>query len=197
MLFILYYIMARIWRFYIRSILLGVSLAMDACAVSMANGLKYSNMKKTFIIKMCMCFGIAQGVMPLIGYAIGHAILDYIKEYIPWIALFLLGCLGMNMIISAFHKEEEKTLSKNGVLLQAIATSIDALTVGLTISDYTITEALICVAIIGGITMGMCFIGVYIGKRFGTKLGYIAEIIGGIILIGIGVEIFLKGVSVH
>ncbi|MDE7385312.1 MAG: manganese efflux pump MntP family protein, partial [Anaeroplasmataceae bacterium] len=185
--------MERLFRFYIRSILLGVSLSMDACAVSMANGLKYTHLKKSFILKMCLCFGIAQGIMPLIGYGIGHAVLDYIKDYIPWIALGVLSFLGLNMIVGAFHKEEEKNLSKNGVFLQAIATSIDALTVGITIADYNITEALICVGIIGGITTGMCFIGVCIGKRFGTKLGYIAEIVGGLILIGIGVEIFLKG----
>ncbi|MDE7213067.1 MAG: manganese efflux pump MntP family protein [Anaeroplasmataceae bacterium] len=185
--------MEEMLRFYIRSILLGVSLAMDACAVSMANGLKYPNMKKSFIMRMCICFGIAQGLMPLIGYGIGHAFLVYIQEYIPWIALILLGALGINMCIGAFKKESEKDLSKNGVFLQAIATSLDALTVGFTISDYTITQALICVSIVGGITIGMCLIGVTIGKRFGTKLGSFAEILGGLILIGIGIEIFLKG----
>lgn len=166
---------------------------MDASAVSMANGLKYPKMKKSFVLKMCLCFGIAQGIMPLIGYGIGHAFLEYIKEYIPWIALGLLSILGINMIFSSFQKNEDKSLSKNGVLLQALATSLDALTVGFTIADYSVTQALICVGIIGSITIGMCWIGVFIGKRFGTKFGYIAEIIGGLILIGIGIEIFLKG----
>lgn len=185
--------MERLLEFYIRSILLGISLAMDACAVSMANGLKYPKMKKPFIIKMCVSFGVAQGIMPLIGYWIGHAILDYIKEYIPWIALILLSALGMNMLMGAFHKQEDKGLSKNGVSLQVFATSLDALTVGFTIADYRVIQALTCVGIIGGITIGMCLLGVFIGKRFGTKLGCLTEIMGGLILIGIGIEIFLKG----
>ncbi|MDE5855498.1 MAG: manganese efflux pump MntP family protein, partial [Anaeroplasmataceae bacterium] len=87
-----------------------------------------------------------------------------------------------------------KGLSKNGVFLQAFATSLDALTVGFTIADYDIPQAFICVGIIGIITIGMCWIGVLIGKRFGTKLGCMAEIMGGLILIGIGLEIFLKGI---
>lgn len=185
--------MERIIGFYIRSILLGISLAMDACAVSMTNGLKYTNMKKSSMIKMCLCFGIAQGVMPLVGYGIGHAILEYIKEYIPWIALILLGFLGLNMILGIFQKEEEKSISKNNIFLQAFATSIDALTVGFTFAEYKMSEAFICVSIICFITMGMCFVGVQIGKRFGTKLGCMAEVVGGLILIGIGIEIFLKG----
>lgn len=185
--------MQGILRFYIRSILLGISLAMDACAVSMANGLKHTNMKKKFIIRMCLCFGIAQGIMPLIGYGIGHAILDYIQEYIPWIALLLLGVLGIHMIVGSFHKEEEKDLSKNGVFLQAIATSIDALTVGFTFAEYSFLDAILCVGIISCITIGMCYIGVCIGKKFGTRLGKTAEILGGLILIGIAIEIFMKG----
>ncbi|MCM1131757.1 MAG: manganese efflux pump MntP family protein [Roseburia sp.] len=185
--------MGNILEFYTRSILLGISLSMDACAVSMANGLRHPNMKKSFIIKMCMCFGIAQGIMPLIGYAIGHAVLNYIKEYIPWIALILLGALGINMIMSAFHKQQSTGLSKNSVILQALATSLDAMTIGFTIANYDIKEVLICVSIIGIITIGICLCGYFIGKRFETQLGWIGEVISGFILIGIGIEIFLKG----
>lgn len=185
--------MGKIIEFYVKSVLLGISLAMDACAVSMANGLKYKDLGKTYTIKMCLYFGIAQGIMPLIGYGIGYVILGYIKEYLPWIALFLLSILGLSMILSALQKEEEKKISKNNIFLQAIATSIDALTVGITFADYTILEACICVGIISFVTIGMCFIGVRIGKRFKRNLGSIAEILGGLILIGIGIEIFLKG----
>lgn len=181
--------------FYIRCILLGVSLAMDACAVSMANGLKYPQMKKSESLFSCLLFGLFQGGMPLIGYFAGHAIFKNIEHYIPYIALVVLCVLGINMILGSFHSETytPKQFKIKESVFQAIATSLDALTVGFTIANYNNIQALECVSIIAGSTMLLCLLGYRIGKKFGTRLGAFSEILGGAILIGIGIEIFLKG----
>ncbi len=183
-------------QFYIQSILLGIALAMDACAVSMANGLNEPNMKKRKIVLIAFMFAFFQALMPLIGYFIGHAILQYIEKFIPWIALILLCFLGGKMLFEGFKKEEDneaKVLTFATLFVQAIATSIDALSVGLTIAEYSIGEAVICALIIATITFILSFASVFIGKKFGTKLGNKAEMLGGIILIGIGIEIFISG----
>lgn len=183
--------------FYAQSILLGVGLAMDACAVSMANGLKEPKMKINKIILIAFFFGFFQAAMPLIGYFVGHAVLDYIEKFIPWIALILLTFVGGKMLIEGIkHDEEEiddKKLTIATLFVQAIATSIDALSVGFTIADYSILEAFVCATIIAIVTFGISFAAVFIGKKFGTKLGNKAEILGGIILIVIGLEICISG----
>lgn len=174
---------------------MGISLSMDASAVSMTNGMKIPHLKRNLVIKMCLIFGLFQGAMPLIGYAIGYALLFYIESYIPWLALGLLSLLGLNMILTSFKKKSSySTLGAKEIILQATATSIDALSVGLTFADYTMYQAIISFAIISGITSALCFISFYIGRKFGNRLGSFAGIIGGIILIFIGIEIFLKGV---
>lgn len=185
--------------FFITSLLLGVGLAMDACAVSMANGLKESNMKLSKILFISFMFGLFQGLMPLIGYLIGCQFICYISKFIPWIALLILGFLGTKMIIGSLSKEEEKDnqeelLTIKIIIIQTIATSIDALTVGLTIADYTLIEAIITSLVVCIVTFGICIGGHYIGKKFGDKLGKKAELIGGIILVLIGLEIFISGI---
>ena len=168
---------------------------MDACAVSMANGLKHPYMRKILMLIICLTFGIFQGIMPLIGYFTGHAILTYLQSYIPWIALLVLGLLGLNMILNSCKQQTEvDTISIKGVFLQVIATSLDALTVGFSIANYTIFQAIQCVCIIAGVTSILCVLGFQIGKKFGTRFGPSAQIIGGLILIGIGIEIFMKGI---
>ena len=180
------------------SILLGVGLAMDACSVSMANGLKEPKMNVKKVILISMMFALFQALMPLIGYFIGSMLLSYIEKYIPWIALILLGFVGGKMFIEGLkHQEEEvdgKSLTFIVLLVQAIATSIDALSVGFSIADYKVHEALISALIIAIVTFAICIAGVYIGKKFGTALGSKAEMIGGIILIIIGLEIFITGI---
>ncbi len=175
--------------------ILGIALAMDAGAVSIANGLKYPKMNKKTILLMSLLFGLFQGGMPLLGYFIGHACLKYYVDYLPWLALVLLGVLGINMLISAFSKENKSMpkLSIAYIFLQALATSIDALSVGLTIAEYTLLLACSCAAIIAGITGVISFLGIQIGKRYGMRLGKPAEIFGGIVLILLGIEIFIKG----
>lgn len=184
----------------ITSILLGCGLAMDACAVSMANGLKEPKMKINKIALIAFMFAFFQAAMPLIGYFVGSALLSKIEWIIPWVALVLLSFVGGKMLYEGIkHKDEaeeddNKSLTFKALIIQAIATSIDALSVGFTISNYTILQAFICCAIVAVVTFIICVAAVFIGKKFGTKLGNKAEILGGIILIGIGLEIFITGV---
>ena len=183
----------------IRSIFLAIALAMDAFAVSLSNGLKEPNMSKIKVIAICFSFGFFQLLMPFIGYLCGHAIIKYIVKFIPYIALILLLFLGIKMIIEGIKKndKEEKEIRNitfTMVLLQSIATSIDALSTGLTFSNYTINQALICVSIIGIITFIICIFGFYLGKKTGVLFANKADIIGGVILIIIGLDIFLKGI---
>ena len=180
----------------ITSIFLGIGIAMDACAVSMANGLKENKMKLNKIIFIALMFGLFQGAMPLIGYLVGSQILTKFEWIIPWAALGILGYLGGKMVYDGIKGEEEvddKSLTFKIIFIQAIATSIDALSVGFTISDYKLIEAFVCVGCVAVITFAICVAAVFIGKKFGTKLGNKAILIGGIILILIGLEIFISG----
>ena len=184
----------------ITAFFLGIGLAMDACAVSMANGLKEKTMKYRKILIIALLFGLFQGFMPLIGYAVGSSILTKIEWIIPWVALILLGIIGVNMILEGIDPEDDEeendktSLTFKVLLVQAFATSIDALSVGFTISNYKLFEAIISSSIICCVTAIICLFAVNIGKKFGTKLGNKAEIIGGIILILIGIEIFVTGI---
>lgn len=181
----------------LKSILLGIALSMDACAVSMANGLKENNMKIKKVVLIALLFAFFQGVMPFIGYLVGSATLTKISFIIPWTALILLGIIGVKMIYEGvqfkkeFKHDDIEELTTSVIFLQAFATSIDALTVGFTISNYGFMEALLCVLIISLITFIICFIGVKIGEKCGIELGDKAQILGGVILIFIGLEIFI------
>ena len=185
-------------EFFIRAGLLGVGLAMDACAVSMANGFREPEMKIGKIALVAGFFGIFQFLMPLISYFAGSAIISVIAKAVPYAALLILGFIGVKTLIGGLKQgDDEMTateLSIGGLAAQAIATSLDALAVGFTIADYTVIEATVCTGIIGIETFIISVAGVYVGKRFGTKLGSKAEIAGGLILIAIGIEIFLKGI---
>ena len=187
------------FELFFTGILLGVGLAMDAFSVSLANGLKEPCMKYP---KMCMVaatFAIFQALMPLIGWGLIHSVVQYfhsLEKWIPWIALALLSYIGVSMILES-RKEipcEEKSAQKLGIgalLLQGIATSIDALSVGVTIADRDLGEALLTATLIAIVTFVICLGGLLIGKTIGTKLAGRAGIFGGIILIFIGLEIFI------
>ena len=183
----------------LNSILFGVSLAMDAFSVSMANGLHEPKMKKRKETIIALTFALFQAVMPMIGWICVHTILEYFEDFrkvIPWIALVLLLFIGIKMLIEGIRNKEEQGEIKIGVLallVQGVATSIDALTVGFDIAKYQLWEAIISVLIIGIITFIICLAGIIIGKKFGTALSNKASILGGIILIAIGIEIFVKG----
>ena len=187
------------FTFFFNNILLGVGLAMDAFSVSLANGLNEPNMKKSKITGVAGLFAIFQGLMPLIGWICVHTIVQYFswfEKLIPWIALILLCYIGGKMLFDSIKNkdtvtEEVKRLGLTTLLIQGVATSIDALSVGFTIADYTLTLALLAVLIIAIVTFFICFAGILIGKKFGTKLAGKAGILGGVILIFIGLEIFI------
>ena len=180
------------------SLLMGIGLAMDACAVSMANGLKYPKLRVNKILLIALMFGLFQGLMPLLGYFVGSAILTKIEWIIPIVALVLLSFVGGRMVYEGIKCKDEtcdccQDLTLKLIFIQAIATSIDALSVGFTISNYSLVEAFICTGLVALTTFLICFCAVFIGKKFGSKLGCKAQILGGIILIGIGLEIFVSG----
>ena len=176
--------------FFLNSVLLGVGLAMDAFSVSMANGLHDPKMNKGTMCKIAGTFGIFQAAMPMIGWVCVHTIVELFASFetlIPWIALALLGIRGA-------EAEEAAQLSAGALVMQGVATSIDALSVGFTISEYGWLMALTAAIIIAVVTFILCMAGLCIGKKFGTQLSGKANILGGVILIGIGLEIFITGV---
>ena len=186
------------FEFFFNSILLGVGLAMDAFSVSLANGLNEPCMKKSKMYGVAGIFSLFQFVMPMIGWICVSTIAQYFKAFekcIPWIALILLGYIGGKMLYDGIKNKdscEDKPAANFGALLvQGIATSIDALSVGFTISDYNWLEALLACLLIGVVTFFICFAGIAIGKKAGTKLAGKAGIFGGAILIFIGLEIFI------
>ena len=183
--------------------MLGVGLAMDAFSVSLANGLNEPCMKRRKIFGIAGTFAFFQALMPLIGWLCIHTIAETFTAFeklIPWIALALLAFIGGKMLVEGLKPcETEECCEKRrmgflGLVVQGIATSIDALSVGFTISEYGVLEALVCALIIAALTFGICFAGVCIGKKFGTYLSNKAQILGGAILIGIGIYIFVSGV---
>ena len=171
--------------FFMNSALLGVGLAMDAFSVSLANGMNEKKMKKSRMAYIAGVYTIVQ-------------LFGQFQKCIPWIALILLLYIGGSMIWESVKGEEEieevKKLSFAVLMLQGIATSIDALSVGFTIADYGFVMALVCSIIIAVVTFAICETGLYLGKTLGTKLAGKADVLGGVILIGIGIEIFVKGV---
>ncbi len=186
------------FMFFFNSLLLGVGLAMDAFSVSLANGLNEPGMKGRKMVAVAGVFGIFQGLMPLLGWVCIHTVMQYftfLEKLIPWIALGLLSYIGGKMLIEGLAAKDsdecKEKLGLGALLVQGIATSIDALSVGLTIADYDLLAAVIASALIAAVTAVICFAGIIIGKKMGTKLAGKAGIFGGVILIIIGLEIFI------
>ena len=191
------------YLFFLNSILLGVGLAMDAFSVSLANGLNEPEMKVERMSLIAGVYAFFQFIMPLTGWALVHTVAEKFKafeKFIPWIALILLLYIGGKMLYEGIKKksleEEEnfKGLTFITLIIQGIATSIDALSVGFTISEYTFLYALTASLIIALVTFIICIAGLSIGKKAGTKLSGKASVLGGLILIFIGIEIFVKGI---
>ena len=187
--------------FIINSLLLGVGLAMDAFSVSMANGLNAPKMSRGMKTVIPLTFAAFQFLMPVIGWICVRSIAEEFTAFqkaIPWIALGLLVFIGGKMCFEGIRGGEAEssnlTLKPGALLIQGVATSIDALSVGFTIAEYRTAQALSAGIIIGGVTFVICAIGLRIGQRFGTKLAGKASILGGVILIGIGIEIFVTGI---
>ena len=186
--------------FFFNSILLGIGLAMDAFSVSLANGLNEPAMRRR---KMCLIagvFGFFQALMPMTGWICVHTIVEHFRAFeklIPWIALLLLGYIGGKMLIEGIRNGDDEAEEASGVgfaalLVQGVATSIDALSVGFTIADYNLAMALTASIIIAIVTFVICLAGLKIGKTAGTRLAGRAGIVGGAILIFIGLEIFVS-----
>ena len=188
--------------FILNSAALGVGLAMDAFSVSLANGLHEPRMPRE---RMCFIAGVYaffQFIMPMTGWACVHTIVvlfSAFRKMIPWIALGLLLYLGGKMILEGIQERnsgsdfgEGACLSGKDLLLQGIATSIDALSVGFAIAEYALVPAFLASLIIAAVTFIICIGGLLIGRRAGTALSWKASVLGGCILVLIGIEIFLK-----
>lgn len=190
--------MNTLGSFIINSILLGVGLAMDAFSVSLANGLNAPKMSRGMRIMIPVTFGWFQFMMPVIGWFCVRSIAEAFTSFqqaIPWIALVLLLFIGGKMLIEGIKgggDEEDEIIMKPGTLLiLGIATSIDALSVGFTIAEYDTVKAITASLIIGVVTFIISCLGLRIGQKVGTRLAGKASILGGVILIGIGIEIFV------
>ena len=187
--------------FFINSILFGIGLAMDAFSVSLANGLNEPKMKKNRMCTIAGVFAFFQFAMPMIGWFCVCTIAQCFSAFeklIPWIALILLCYIGANMMLQGIKSKdsdaEKPAVGFVALLVQGIATSIDALSVGFTISDYNFFESLLSCLVIAITTFIICMSGLAIGKKAGTKLSGKASILGGAILIFIGLEIFITGI---
>lgn len=193
------------FQFFFTNILLGAGLAMDAFSVSLANGLADHTMKRRRMLLIAITFALFQALMPFTGWLCVHTLakqFEAFAKFIPWIALVLLTFIGGKMLfegVKACRSElcdDENVVAKFSLatlVVQGIATSIDALSVGFTIAEYNIWQALLAVALIAVVTFVICLCGVMIGKRFGAGLSGKATIFGGSILVIIGIYIFIKG----
>ncbi len=192
--------------FVFNSILLGVGLAMDAFSVSLANGLNEPRMSRARACAIAGTFAAFQFLMPMLGWFCVHTLVQAfrsLERFIPWIALLLLGWIGGKMLWEGIQERKQADreddearkagrLGLGALLLQGVATSIDALSVGFTIADYEWPMALAAAGIIAAVTFVICMGGLRLGKTFGTRLAGRASILGGLILIAIGIEILIR-----
>ena len=188
---------------FIALIFTAFALSMDAFAVSITKGMTIKNLKKSTALKMALAFGVFQGGMPLLGWALGISFESYIKSIDHWIAFILLGFIGFNMIKGFFDDRKERKeselefsatadehdLSNKEIIMLAVATSIDALAVGISFAFLNVSiipaASIICI-----ITFLVCVVGVFVGNKVGDIFNGYAELVGGVILILIGFNIF-------
>lgn len=187
--------------FFLNSALFGVGLAMDAFSVSLADGLLEPHMRRRKVLGIAGLFGLFQAAMPVLGWVLVHTLAHYFDAFLlatPWIALVLLCLIGGNMIREGLKgdapEEGVKQLGMGVLLLQAVATSIDALSVGLSMARYTTAMALVSALIIGVITTVLCVFGLLAGRKAGTRFAGKAHILGGVILVLLGIEICVTGI---
>ena len=188
---------------FIALIFTAFALSMDAFAVSITKGMTIKNLKKSTALKMALTFGVFQGAMPLLGWALGISFESYIKSIDHWIAFILLGFIGFNMIKGFFDDRKEENaselefsatadvddLSNKEIIMLAVATSIDALAVGISFAFLNVS-IIPAASIICTITFLVCVVGVFVGNKVGDIFNGYAELVGGIILILIGFNIF-------
>lgn len=185
----------------IEILILAVGLSMDAFAVSVTNGMTKKNVTLGWTVGIAACFGLFQGLMPTLGYFLGSTFTQYITRFDHFVALILLGFIGGKMLLDGIKCGDEcdmsvTTLTLGALLVQGVATSIDALAVGVSFAAVmdSMTLALAAAGIITVTTFLFSFVGVLIGKKFGDVLNNKAQIVGGLILIAIGVKIFVDHV---
>lgn len=179
-------------------LLIAISLGMDSFSVSICKGLAMEKIEMKKALKIALVFGVFQGLMPTIGFFLGKTFSSLITNVDHWIAFILLSFIGINMIREAFSKEEEDVDDKvdfKTLCVLGLATSIDALIVGITFSLMEV-NILLAASIITIITFAMCVVGVKIGTIFGCKFGKKAEFVGGLILVLMGVKILLEHLSI-
>lgn len=189
--------------FLINSAALGVGLAMDAFSVSLANGLREPHMPRSRMCAIAGIYAVFQYAMPMIGWICVETVMELfsaLRKAVPWIALILLLYIGGKMLLEGIRSGEaeeashrESRLSFRDLILQGVATSIDALSVGFTLAAYSVAMANLSGLMIGAVTFVICMAGLQIGKKAGMRLSRKASVLGGCILIAIGLEIFLKG----
>ena len=177
-------------------IIIGIGLAMDAFSVSVTDGIILKKPRISSAVKIALFFGGFQFLMPVLGYLLGSAFARYITAFDHWLAFCLLGFIGAKMIWEAFHEKDECGEIKNPLdtytlFILAIATSIDALAVGITFATMAVS-VIFASALIGVITFFICLLGVYLGSWCGNLLGSKAEITGGLVLLGIGIKILIE-----
>lgn len=191
--------MQSVWALALNSVLLGFGLAMDAFSVSLVNGLREPDMPKGRMAQIAGVFGGFQLLMPMIGWICVRTILEIFQsltKYIPWVAFGLLLFIGGKMVVEGIRNregQEAEQIGTGGLLMQGVATSIDALSVGLTMTDLNWIQALAESTLIGIVTFGICMGGILIGRKAGTKLSNKAGVLGGLVLIAIGVKILISG----
>ena len=179
-------------------LLIAVGLAMDALAVSLCKGMAMKRPDPKSMLIIGLWFGGFQGIMPVIGYLLGSSMYDLISDYDHWIAFGLLLLIGLNMIVESFSKEEEKIDADLGfgtMFILAVATSIDALAVGITLAMDG-GDIVLSAIVIGVVTMCISIMGVRVGAEVGNAFGKRAELLGGLILIAIGTKILLEHLGV-
>ncbi len=188
--------------FIINAVFFGAALAMDAFSVSLTNGMTCPCMRPRRMLLIAGTFATFQALMPLIGWFLVTrliGIFNVLSPAVPYVALVLLCFIGGKMLFDALRPTDNDEdcgcyveLTLPALMLQGVATSIDALSVGLTISHLTFPFALLEAGIIAAVTLAICLIGIFLGKKFGTHLGKWATVLGGVILIAIGFEIFIS-----
>lgn len=184
---------------FLELFLIAVGLSMDAFAVAICKGLSVRKLKLSHMLITGAYFGVFQAVMPIVGYYLGQTFESYITSFDHWIAFVLLSLIGANMIRESFSKEEDEynaSFSFKTMLPLAVATSIDALAVGVTFGLMQGVNIFSAVGLIGVTTFVLSFVGVKIGNVFGSKYKSKAELVGGIILILMGIKILLEHLGV-
>lgn len=193
--------MKLIWLFLLNSVMMGFCLAADAFAVSVVNGINFPNGKRTQAVKIAGAFAIFQAIMPLLGWILANTITStfgIFEKIIPWLAQAFLWVLSIKMILESKRKNDNnydmtaENLSRKELFIQAIATSIDALLIGLIIARYNLLMVFICAVIIAIITFVLCYIGVHFGRKVGLLLVKKATFVSGVILMLLAIEHFIK-----